>query len=448
MKRAFSVVVPLTVAGALAGAACSSSSTPPMSMTATDAGKDSYVAPKKKDAGHDSGFDAGVDSTVPMDAGHDSGHAKKDVYVAPHDAGIDTGFDAGVDTGVDTGTDAGITAFIPSNFTLASLSQTDASADAGVDWTGAPDVEIGTNDLPAPRTVMVKGGLTANVYLLRSLTVPAGQSLDFSTTGTCKYASPNPVILYVQLKVDIEGSVNVISETGCGNGAGTQDPGIGAGVPGGSANYENSGPGGGSYCGVGGSGSASSGNAAPGGTTYGGPPIIPLYGGSNGGQNGNASGSGYAGGGAIQISAGVSITVGASGVINAGGAGAAGTAPSAGGSGGAILLEAATVDVLGTLAANGGGGAAEHGPDPSANAGPSATPSPGGGGGGNGSGGATIAGGNAVLADAGMGSIGGGGGGAGRIRINTESGSLSDGGVGVFSPSLGTTCATVGPLLH
>ena len=89
------------------------------------------------------------------------------------------------------------------------------------------------------------------------------------------------------------------------------------------------------------------------GLTYGTAAIIPLIGGSAGG----ASDANSYGGGALQISAGQSITVSAFGAINAGGSGTTNVDGSGGGaSGGAILLEAPTVAIAGNLGANGGGG--------------------------------------------------------------------------------------------
>jgi len=72
---------------------------------------------------------------------------------------------------------------------------------------------------------------------------------------------------------------------------------------------------------------------------------VPLLAGSAGGYYSGTSYSGFSGGG-VQISSATSIIIRNVGLINAGGAGAYG----GGGSGGAILLEAPTVTVQGTLA--------------------------------------------------------------------------------------------------
>jgi hypothetical protein len=97
-----------------------------------------------------------------------------------------------------------------------------------------------------------------------------------------------------------------------------------------------------------------------GGPLLGTPEIIPLVGGCSGEDICSSSPGGGAGG-AIQISAGLSLTVDAGAMISSGGGGGVGggicniSAPG-GGSGGSILLEAPTLSLSGTLAANGGGG--------------------------------------------------------------------------------------------
>ncbi|MGH7280680.1 MAG: hypothetical protein ACRELY_04085, partial [Polyangiaceae bacterium] len=123
----------------------------------------------------------------------------------------------------------------------------------------------------------------------------------------------------------------------------------------------------------------------------------------------------------------------------------------AGGSGGAILLEAPAVTIEGILAANGGGG--QGGPtNPSFDALASDQPAQGSAAaagltaaGGNGS-----AGGNTAGAPGGNGDSqssvqsGGGGGGAGFIRINTTSGAATI--TGTLSPSATTTCTSQGKI--
>ncbi|MEM6958790.1 MAG: hypothetical protein AAF645_24115 [Myxococcota bacterium] len=210
--------------------------------------------------------------------------------------------------------------------------------------------------------------------------------------------------------------------------------------------------------GAGGSFAAAGGNpgsAAP----FGSEALVPLLGGMNG-QNSCNSRPGGGGGGAVQISAGQTLTV--SGAVEAFGGGAAGglggrglcLGGAGGGSGGAILLEAPSVDVTGRLNAGGGGGGGggnNDGVD--------------GGNGANGRGGGIggpaldvicsiggvavggVGGRGSATAEGGAGTEGdvascfsgnfytgggGGGGSAGRIRVNTTTGCLC---TGTFNPA-------------
>jgi hypothetical protein len=267
------------------------------------------------------------------------------------------------------------------------------------------------------------------------------------------------VILAVLTTVSNQGTIYV--NDGNSGGFPVNAPGPGAGH-GGTGFAPTSGWGGGSFCGAGGQGGSSAPPVPAGGSTYGTANLIPLVAGSNGYT---ALGDDYflfgsKGGGAIEIVAGQSITVGLFGHIHAGGQG--GTYETAGGgSGGAILLEAPTVIIHGTLAANGGGGIGIGNLDGwsnGADGNPSAQPALGGvdgldGGtatGGIGSAGTTVNGGNGGPPDPNGTGAGSGGGGAGRIRINTASGSATiddgDGGTSNVSPALSTPCATQGTL--
>lgn len=82
-----------------------------------------------------------------------------------------------------------------------------------------------------------------------------------------------------------------------------------------------------------------------------------LQGGGRGGEADAQTPEGGGGGGAIQLSSQTSITI--EGGINVGGGG--GTNNMSGGAGGTIVLEAGTVSIGGTLAANGGAGCACNG---------------------------------------------------------------------------------------
>ena len=295
-------------------------------------------------------------------------------------------------------------------------------------------------------------GTKVGVYVARSMTIPAGKSL--TVEGSL------PLVFIALETISIGGSLDGSSREDVGIAGGqTQKTKRtkGAGVGGGGAGTAVAASGGGSYCGIGGAGGAESGAVTPGGVAYGTPEISPLAPGSSGGA---ADGSGGSGGGAIQLVAGTSITIEATGAVavGAGGGGFGGISgqeANGGGSGGAILIESLAVTVAGTLAANGGGGGAGTSSDVGAappldpggaNATPNATPAAGGkagvgpSSGGNGSAAASVDG-TAGAFTAGN-AAGGGGGGAGRIRINTKSAQATLS--GTLSPSASTACATQG----
>ena len=224
------------------------------------------------------------------------------------------------------------------------------------------------------------------------------------------------------------------------------------GPGGGSAAAENRAGSGGSFCGRGGAGAVRA-DAKPHGSleSYGSPQLIPLIGGSGGGESGSGSG-----GGAIQLVAGTSIRIGSEGRIDS--SGTSGKTRDqidtrdwfkgfGGGSGGAILLEAPTVIVEGQLHANGAAGnVLEESTEKDGELDfsnvfgwiPRQARNPHGG-----------AGGADEVADGADGTVtpdggggGGGGGGAGRIRINTRDGTAVI--TGRLSPASTTACATLG----
>lgn len=266
------------------------------------------------------------------------------------------------------------------------------------------------------------------IFVARNITVEAGRILAAG--------GDRPAILIARDTITINGGIDVSP----GKVGAYVAPDVGPG-DGKSANLDTTGEGGGGgFCGAGGKGGI---NAAAGGATYGNATIVPLQGGSNGGAL-----LGAAGGGALQLVAGQKIVIAAAGFIDAPGDGTGG----GGGSGGAILLEAPTVQVLGSITANGGSGGAPGG-NPGTKGGRTATPTPGGMSsdhinGGAGGAGASVNGGDGVKlgtdteAD-GHGSANGGGG-AGWIRINTASGAAEIS--GVISPSIGGACASQGTL--
>lgn len=296
-------------------------------------------------------------------------------------------------------------------------------------------------------------GSKVAVYVAKSMTILSGQNL--TVTGS------HPLVFVALDTITITGTLNGNARDDVAVGGGqtqktSHAPGAGPG--GGGAGTTAAAGGGGSYCGTGGEGAAESGSVSQSGKTYGSPAIAPLVGGSSGGAGSGSAGSG---GGAIQLVAGTSITIAATGLIHvgAGGGGFGGISTqeaNGGGSGGSILLESVAVTIAGTLAANGGGGGAGTSMDVGgtpplnpggANATANATLAAGGragigpSSGGNGSA-ATSENGTAGSFTSGH-SAGGGGGGAGRIRINTKSGAAMITGA-TLSPSTSTPCATQG----
>ena len=295
------------------------------------------------------------------------------------------------------------------------------------------------------------GGGKIGVYVARTIRVEPNASLIADQNGTY------PIAIVALDTFDVEGSIDVSAHKGYPSAGGfvhvnTYDTKGGGPGGGGAGSHTNGGGGGGGYCGVGGQGSAYTGGAgAAGGVSYGSAAIIPLVGGSAGGNE--ALYDSGTGGGAIQLVAGTSFTLGANATIAAGGGGgASGGVPSTqqhgagGGSGGAILIEAPTASILGTLIANGGaGGSAGDGQDaPLDGTQATSTAQPGGANGGVGSVAVTVNGGAGTwtaLPDNGS----GGGGAAGRIRINTTAGNSSLS-AKLISPSPNTPCATEGTL--
>jgi hypothetical protein len=364
--------------------------------------------------------------------------------------------------------DGGSFGYNPSNFDPGMLAIVDGGVPDGggaltgtaIDWTKAPAVTIaGTCDygcLPPPITVTMSGGTQAWLFAMQSLTIPTSTTLTLTATNTATIEQP-PVIFAVLTTVDIQGTLDASAMQGHpgpgangATGGGTQ--GTGGGGSGFGTNYPDSSPGGGSFCGVGGTGGYWMLPGAPAGALYGNATLVPLVAGSGGGF-GHSDDAFGAGGGALQISAGQSIIVRSVGTISAGGGGAFRTA--AGGSGGAILLEAPSFTLNGIIAANGGGGGAYAYSGSYATGGadgsPSAIPAPGGAVdgfvGGAGSAGTNVAGGNGENAaiDASVTELtSAGGGGAGWIRINSACPSIAAS--ATVSPSLTTSCATQGPL--
>ena len=370
----------------------------------------------------------------------------------------DSGADAGGNPPADgAGADASGDAFMPNpdagflmGLPLSNLSP--QSIDAGVPGVadgGPADVHItqncGNMCLPAPVTVtqIDPSGTPADLYVLQSLTIDPSATLTLS--------GPRAIIIAASGAVAVHGLLSVAASAqtaGPGGYSPGANPGPGVGANGNSTAYAGYASGGGSFCGVGGKGASLQPPDSPGGKTYGNQTLTPLLGGSAGGWPCGTDGA--AGGGAIQVASGPSITIGAQGAISAGGGGGGSCNGSGGGSGGAILLEAPTVTLFGALAANGGSGAVNNGASyTGSNATPNDQPAPGHpGSGGDGSAGKVINGADGLTftPESGPPFYGAGGGGAGYIRINTASGSASIDSAAVVSPDPSTACATQGKL--
>lgn len=355
--------------------------------------------------------------------------------------------------------DAGPTTFVPSNFDPTTLDMSlatdvDVAGDNGgctLDTDNPQTFSCNNQEKPfgiaIQQVAQPNGAPTLLVVGVRSFRVGAGVTLDIAGT--------HPLAIYSLGPVDVAGTIHAAA-SGSTEGNGALHKG-GLGEPESVPDESGLGGAGASFCGKGGDGAPTAGDAgadAGSGTTavasYGSPELIPLYGGSSGA---NHASSGY-GGGAVQITSLVSISV--SGAINVNGDGGnqvfgstenGSKSGGGGGSGGAILLEAPTVTGGGKLFANGGGGASgdDSGGDgqESSIAAPGASPS-----GGAGSAGAMVDGakGSSIAKSGGVTDNGGGGGGAGYIRINTESGVA--GFNGAASPNLSSTCGTQGKLRH
>lgn len=286
-----------------------------------------------------------------------------------------------------------------------------------------------------------QGGPEVAVLVVNSLTV--------ATERTLTVVGSRPLILIAATTISLQG--DIFAESGAssapgGGSVGNNGVGPGGGKAGLNSMYKG-GAGGGAFCSPGGRGghSYSQQSGGSGGTPYGTPSIVPLQGGSSGAAA-RLSGCAGKGGGAIQLVAGVSITI--DGYISAPGTGGCEGyewGGSGGGSGGAILIEAPEATLNGILAVNGGGGGADHWPgeqgkDSSAQA----------------FGGSFACMGHGAAADKpavdgaddavpNCDTAAGGGGGGGWIRINTSDGTLAQGS-GAFSPAQSTNCATVGTL--
>jgi hypothetical protein len=288
------------------------------------------------------------------------------------------------------------------------------------------------------------GGPELAVLHVRSFTIESG--------ATVQVLGSRPLVIIADGAIVVAGNIDAGARRNQpGPGGSASASGAGAGGNGTHAGFWSDGGGGGGGFGtVGARGGTATctapddcGQIAQGGTpgsNVGNDELTELVGGSGGGQPGAfATGCGGeppgAGGGAIQLYTIGSLQIPATGAINVGGGGggrgfacdANWGGASGGGSGGAIYLQAATISVEGTLAANGGGGGGGAGDMNNARNGANgtigATPALGGNGGGfyGSAGGAGATGDSPAVAGiddtSGEGNGGGGGGAVGRIVV-------------------------------
>ena len=201
------------------------------------------------------------------------------------------------------------------------------------------------------------------IYQYTSVNIPAGITVTFTPNVGNK-----PVVWLVQGNCTVNGSISLDGQNGPSGTGGAGGPGGYQGGSGGNAGTSGLGPGGGSFTSLAsdlGAANASYGTLgaqldtrqpAP-GPTYGNSFLLPLFGGSGGGAHGLAplgNGGGGGGGGAILIAA--SATIQLSGSIRANGGSGTGAQGAGGGgaSGGAVRLVATQISGGGSISVIGG----------------------------------------------------------------------------------------------
>jgi hypothetical protein len=327
------------------------------------------------------------------------------------------------------GTPAGLAKFKPSNLTVEGLAAGPALQISGkctLD-TDTLTADCGYADAkPLPIYSVASAGVELTVLYVASFETTARG--NFIITGKRPFALVAiDKIVHAGYLSAAPSKVNGYAAGGATGAATPQRRGFG---PGGGAGASSMGPAGGaSFCGRGGVGANST---MPAAEPYGTPELVPLVAGSSGGS-GDAQSA--AGGGALQLVAGRSITVSDTGTVSVPGFSVSGYA--GGSSGGAILLEAPELTVQGALAANGAaageyyGGVQGTASNERAYAGAS--------GHGEGSAGALIDG------TAGTRKGAAGGGGAGRIRLNAAC-PVTFGPTVLVTPARETPCYSQGML--
>jgi len=241
-----------------------------------------------------------------------------------------------------------------------------------------------------------------------------------------------------------------------GGGRASDGSGSGGGKAGSGGSGDCSGGAGASYGAAGGQGGSSDGTGNPPAGAVSGDLLIAALvggaGGGGGGGNANDRGSGGGGGGALQLAANQRISFTMNGAIDAGGCGGIHgnnkSCGGGGGAGGAILIEAAVIELadMAALGANGGGGGCGSGNGDGSDGALSTTRAKGGSGNANGGSGGAAGPpnltGNPGDNDGSNGA--GGGGGVGWIRIDTLTGTATIGPNVVISPALGDATSSQG----
>jgi hypothetical protein len=246
--------------------------------------------------------------------------------------------------------------------------------------------KVGTTIFTSPATTMQTDSTVVAVMNVESFVMPP--NVELHVVGS------KPLIIASWSMLEVGGTIDAGSYTAETDGVTHADTTIRAGAgsdPAGcntafgspgtdhpSTTGGSGGGGGGAHAGAGGAGAIGDSNVAilggPGGTAITTPNVI--RGGCRGGASGKAGAGAQApatsasvanpgsGGGAIQLAARQALRVPGSGIVNAGGGGGGGAPQGTacggggGGSGGYIGLDAPTVVINGTIAANGGGGGA------------------------------------------------------------------------------------------
>jgi hypothetical protein len=323
--------------------------------------------------------------------------------------------------------------------------------------TSEPDLDLGTsatmntNDgtvMAGGKSIVVRSALLAQtsaptilVFIVHSLVAN-----DVMIAGSQTDSKAFAIVSDGDIRI---GGVFAASADGKTPGPGSYNDGTCKGGNGGTAGAAFAGGGGGGFGTAGGKGGTATsddgtGAAGAAGTVTGNPLLTPLRGGCDGGGGASITTSSAGGGGAIQLVSRTKITI--TGVVAANGST---DLALGGGSGGGILLEAPVIEILGSVVANGGGGASGClNPDGAAESGRlDATPARGGMGcdtnnsdGGRGAAGSLSAGDGLTVRVMGtrVAFAGDGGGGVGRIRINTAPGGIRRAGLFSPDPSTGT----------